>query len=302
MRTGFYSLRGRIDFDGELVGGKMGGDEFNKSGEYSLRDILRQKTRNANSNLERYLNEIDQLIMKAAVEAADSGCTDLYFLLLHESEFEIGTKTVDTQFLIEHFEKLNSEHFFDVEIESYEYMRCDEQTSCNDDEYDGYINTVHDSPHRSPNLERGNIVARILTSDDDDTEVKHYSLVYYTDDDSTPLFYLGEIPYCSVEWDENCGCEFFCECEDDEDCDCGPDCSCVVIDTGDWYFNDEGDSISTEEELMSGARKMPVRVFDSEGISSSLSSRKRKHIEWKNDNDHGYTGLLMCFELTENEE
>ena len=84
MRTGFYSLRGRIDFDGELVGGKMCGDEFNKSGEYSLRDILRQKTRNANSNLERYLNEIDQLIMKAAPKAADSGCKDLYFLLLHE--------------------------------------------------------------------------------------------------------------------------------------------------------------------------------------------------------------------------
>ena len=165
----------------------MCGDEFNKSGEYSLRDILRQKTRNANSNLERYLNEIDQLIMKAAPKAADSGCKDLYFLLLHESEFEIGTKTVDTQFLIEHFEKLNSEHFFDVEIESYDYMRCDEQTST-DDGSDGNINTVQYSPHYSPDFESGNIVARILTSDDDDTEVEHYSLVYYSDS-YEPIFH-----------------------------------------------------------------------------------------------------------------
>ena len=187
---------------------------------------------------------------------------------------------------------MSDDHFYDVEIHHQDWVSFD-WTSNDINEHDSSISDVSHAPHNSPQLENGRLYAEIdyQCDEDDYISVQNHALTFSVD--YVPLFYIGEPDYCEFDYDDNCGCEVNCNCDDDDYCECESDCECTDASFGDWNFISQGDSISTDEKVLPGYRKLPIRVLDSEGVLSSVSKRKRKFIE-----DNSYNSLLMCFELT----
>lgn len=257
----------------------MGGD-FDKSSDQkpTLRDLIYEAAKKARDGLSRQLNQVETVIMSAAVEAVGEGCKDLYFMLIHPSCFEVGEVSVDSAYLQTWFQ-----HFAEVQGISVESKTAG--VSLDDDYHkdEWYGDTYSDIPHSSPDIDSwdSNPIGNAIFTGSDDW------------DEESPCFEEGIIVLSVGGYEIQLGtldASYEWEGEEDED---GEEHREWEIKYGDWNLGDSGTSRSTTMTELAGFRKMPARLFDTGGVSSRISRKKREFI-----NNNSYEILLMRFDLS----